>query len=368
MNNLDSLSIAIIGCGRVASFHASAIKKVLNLNLIAVSDIDKSRLESIKVESSVRKYLSYHTMLEENPEIDVVAIITPSGSHFEHAKEVIEKYKKSVVIEKPVVMRPSQGEMLIKAAQENQVHIFPSHQYRFNKCVKRIKKGLEKGELGETFLSTVRMRWCRPQRYYDRDAWRGTFAMDGGCFTNQGIHHLDLLRYLCGEIKRVNALLKTFGSDIEVEDTGVVNLEFKNGAIGVVEITTAARPEDYESSLSILGSKGIAILGGWATDKLLKYSPDPKQEELFSENFDSAYGYGHIEIYKGVYEKICNGGNEAVKMSDALFSLRFLHSIYVSNEKNKWVNLDEKEESQKLGIKDENLLRLYRSNKNISQI
>ena len=89
---------------------------------------------------------------------------------------------------------------------------------------------------------------------------------------------------------------------------------------------------------------------------------------LFSENFESAYGYGHIEIYKGVYEKLCNGGNEAVKMSDAMLSLGFLHSIYVSNEKEKWVNLDEKEESQKLGIKDEKLLRLYRSNKNISQI
>ena len=106
------------------------------------------------------------------------------------------------------------------------------------------------------------------------------------------------------------------------------------------------------------------MLGGWATDKLLKFSPDPDQEELFSENFSSAYGYGHIEIYKGVYEKICNQGDEAVKMYDALLSLRLLHSIYVSNEKNKWIELSDNEESTKLGIKDENLLKVYRFNKN----
>jgi len=358
----DKLSIAIVGCGRVASFHASAIKKIENLNLVAVSDINESRLQSFKFELPIAKYSNYKEMLFKHPDIDVVAIITPSGCHFEQAKEIIETFQKSVVIEKPVVMRPSDGELLIKAARENKVHIFPSHQYRFNKCVQRIKEALNKGELGDPFMATVRMRWCRPQRYYDMDAWRGTYSMDGGCFTNQGIHHLDLLRYLCGEVKRVNAIFKTFGSKIEVEDTGVVNLEFENGSIGVVEITTAARPDDYESSLSILGSRGLAMLGGWATDKLLKFSPDPNQEELCSENFSSAYGYGHVEIYKGVYSKICKKEAEAVKMSDALLTLRFLHSLYVSHEKNKWIDVADNEESCKLGIKDENLLKQYRLN------
>ena len=116
MNQKKELSIGLIGCGRVASFHASAISKVKNLNLIAISDLNESRLDSIDLGSSIKRYLSYEEMLINHPEIDVVAIITPSGSHFEQAMEVIKKYKKSVVIEKPVVMRPTDGEKLIKAA------------------------------------------------------------------------------------------------------------------------------------------------------------------------------------------------------------------------------------------------------------
>tara|TARA_B100000242_G_scaffold293893_1_gene273547 strand:+ start:1752 stop:2840 length:1089 start_codon:yes stop_codon:yes gene_type:complete len=355
------INIAIIGCGRVASHHILAIEKVEGLNLIAICDLNQSRLQSMEVDNSVAKYSNYNSMLNQLPQIDVVSIITPSGAHFNHAIEIVNEYKKSVVIEKPIVMRPSEGELLMTAAKQNNVFVFPSHQYRFNKCVQRIKKGLINGELGDPFLATVRMRWCRPQSYYDRDAWRGTYAMDGGCFTNQGIHHLDLLRYLCGEVKRVNAILKTYGSNIEVEDTGVVNLEFENGGLGVLEITTAARPKDFESSLSILGSKGIAMLGGWATDKLLNYSPDKSQEALFSEEFPTAYGFGHIEIYKGVYNKIKRIGSEAVELKDALLSIKFLHAIYVSDEKNSWVDLNSCGESQRLGIKNKELDAFYKT-------
>ena len=357
------INVAIIGCGRVATHHILAIEKVEGLNLIAICDLNHLRLESMKVNNSVAKYTNYYKMLDQIHEIDVVAIITPSGSHFNHAIEIVSTYKKSVVIEKPIVMRPSEGELLMNAAKQNNVFVFPSHQYRFNKCVQRIKQGLVKKELGKPFLATVRMRWCRPQSYYDRDAWRGTYAMDGGCFTNQGIHHLDLLRYLCGEVKRVNAILKTFGSDIEVEDTGVVNLEFENGALGVLEITTAARPKDFESSLSILGSKGFAMLGGWATDKLLNYSPDESQEDLFSEEFPTAYGFGHINIYEGVYNKIKGIGSEAVELIDALGSIKFLHAIYISDEKKNWIDLKDCGESKRLGIKNKGLEELYKTKK-----
>ena len=108
------------------------------------------------------------------------------------------------------------------------------------------------------------MRWCRPQRYYDLSDWRGTYSHDGGALTNQGIHHIDLLRYLFGEVKTVNCKMKTFGAKIEVEDSAVANLEFQNNSIGTLEVTTAARPKDYEASISIIGSKGCTSwrLGG----------------------------------------------------------------------------------------------------------
>lgn len=358
-----TVNMAIIGCGRVAGHHAKAIHKNPSLNLVAVCDMDADRLREFSTVNSACAYGNYHEMLMTHPEVDAVAIVTPSGMHFEHAMDVIALYKKHVVIEKPIVMTPEQGRLLGAAAHANGVSVFPVHQYRFNRCVQRIRQAVEKQELGEVFLATVRMRWCRPQSYYDRAAWRGTYALDGGCCTNQGIHHLDLLRYLNGEVKRVNAVMKTYGSKIEVEDTVVAVLEFENGSLGNLEITTAARPDDYESSLTIMGSGGMAMLGGAFTDKLLAFSPDVSQIETFSDDFTDAYGLGHNNIYQGVYESITDAGAPALTFEDGMQTISLLHAIYASAEKNDWVNIADQISSSKLGIPDESLSKLYRTDK-----
>jgi len=361
MSNL--LKIAIVGCGRVAGHHVRAIGNNPNLRLIAICDIKEDRLTSLKGVDRIPAYVNYHDMLRRHPETDVVAIITPSGMHFEHAMDMVKQYGKSVVIEKPVVMRVTQGEELARASSESGVHVFPVHQYRFNRCVQRIRNAIIQNELGPLVLASVRMRWCRPQSYYDRDPWRGTFALDGGCCTNQGIHHLDMLRYFIGEVKRVNAIMSTRGVEIEVEDTVVANVEFENGTLGVIEITTAARPRDFESSLSVIGLKGLAMLGGWATDKLVTFSPKPEDEQTYSDTFADAYGIGHNDIYAGVYETIVNGGKPAVEFSDAMLTIRFLQAVYLSNERKQWIDLASNDESQCLGRYDEALTQLYRTPK-----
>ncbi len=357
------VNIAVIGCGRVAGHHVKAIQKSENLKLIAVSDLDNARIGDIQAIENAQGYKNYHEMLDKHPEIDAVAIITPSGMHFEHALDVVQNYKKHVVIEKPIVMTPEQGQLLGQAAKENNVVIFPVHQYRFNRCVQRIKRAIEENELGNVFLATVRMRWCRPQHYYDRAPWRGTYALDGGCTTNQGIHHLDLLRYLNGEVKRVNTIMKTYGADIEVEDTVLALLEFENGSIGNLEITTAARPDDFESSLSIMGSKGLAMLGGAFTDKLLEFSPDETQTIEFSDSFTDAYGHGHNEIYEGVYQKLRGLGKPALSFEDGMKTIELLHAIYRSAEEETWVDIKDGLSSKKLGIENDELAKLYRTHK-----
>ena len=166
--------------------------------------------------------------------------------------------------------------------------------------VKRLKKAINIGELGEIRVISVRVRWCRPQRYYDLSVWRGTFSHDGGALTNQGIHHLDLLRNLFGEIKKINSNMKTFGAKIEVEDSVTANLEFTSGAIGSLEILTSARPKDYEASISVVGSKGLAQLGGWAVNELQIFSPKPNECKKFTEKIPDAYGFGHYDLYKDI--------------------------------------------------------------------
>lgn len=356
-----SIKVAIIGCGRVAGHHIKAIKANPDLELVALCDIKPETFSEINADGDLSCYQNYHEMMEKHSEVEVVAIVTPSGMHFEHAYDIVDTYKKSVVIEKPIVMTLLQGEQLAQSAKKVGALIFPVHQYRFNRCVQRIRQAVNNDELGSIFLATVRMRWCRPQSYYDRADWRGTYALDGGCATNQGIHHMDLLRYLNGEVKRVNAIMRTKGSNIEVEDTVLALLEFENGAVGNFEVTTAARPDDFESSLSIMGSKGMAMLGGPYTDKLLAFSPDESQVELHSDQFKDAYGYGHTNIYKGVSQSLRGSGNPALTFEDGMKTIQLLHAIYASAEQNTWVNVSDNLSSSKLGVADEDLASLYRT-------
>ena len=358
------IGVGIIGCGRVAGHHARSIEKLdEDFELCAICDINDNRSEELNstLKNSVPAYDNYHHMLKENPEIEVVSIVTPSGMHFEHAADVMERYGRHVVIEKPMIMRPEQGDKLKEIAGANGLLIFPVFQYRFNKAVQRVKRAVDHGELGQIFMATIRTRWCRPQGYYDRDPWRGTFSHDGGATTNQGIHHLDILRHVMGEIRRVQAFMSTNGADIEVEDTTVAIVEFASGASGVIEITTAARPDDFESSLSFLGDAGIAVIGGWATNDLITFSPDPTQQELSSEVFPDVYGFGHLKVYEGVRDSIRNGNPAPVSFEDAEQTIRLLHGIYASDEQNNWVDVGSQTISARLGVPDEEISNLYRT-------
>jgi UDP-N-acetyl-2-amino-2-deoxyglucuronate dehydrogenase len=359
---MDVINFALIGCGRIAGRHIEAIKACENANLTAVCDTDVERARDKASLANTPFYLNYHEMLSQHPEINVVIILTPSGSHFEHGVDIIKRYQKHLLIEKPLVMTIAQALTLKKIADDNGVSIFPLYQNRFNKAVQKVKNSLaETGELGKLRVGTVRVRWCRPQRYYDLSPWRGTWAMDGGCMTNQGIHYIDLLRYLCGEVKRVHAKLATLGATIEVEDTGVAILEFETGALGIIEIMTSARPDDFEASISCVCEKGLAVIAGIATNTLQTFSPDPAQTELFSEVFPTVYGFGHDKIIQSVTQALLQNKPALITFDDGIKTLKLLHAIYKSDEINGWVDVAEAGDSARLGTPDEALYELYRT-------
>jgi UDP-N-acetyl-2-amino-2-deoxyglucuronate dehydrogenase len=356
------IHVAIVGCGRIAEHHCRAVKNNPNLELTAVCDIDFIKATKVGTEFGIPFFGNYRVMLESLALIDVVAIITPSGMHFEHSKEVITKYKKSIVIEKPTVLKPSELVELQLLAKEESVKIFPVFQNRFNKAVQRVKQGLKNGELGDLRLISIRVRWCRPQKYYDLSPWRGTYAMDGGCMTNQGIHHIDLLRYLGGDVAEVNVKTQTMGADIEVEDVAVGSLKFKNNALGTIEITTAARPIDFEASISIVGSNGLAQIGGIAVNELQIYTPDEHECKKHTEDFsDCVYGNGHKVLYDDIYNVLISPTKEfIISNQDNLGTIKLLNSLYVSDEVNNWVKADSDIESKRLGKYDQTLFDLYR--------
>jgi predicted dehydrogenase len=361
MDKLKPLGVGIIGCGRIVGHHVAAIEASHDLELIAVCDLDFDRARAMAPRPQVATYKDFDAMMQENPSIDVVAIATPSGLHFTHAHQVIKRYGKSVVIEKPPTLKVADFDQLVNEANGVGAHVFPVFQYRFNAPVQRIRDGIENGELGAPRLVSIRQRWCRPQRYYDQAAWRGTYSLDGGALTNQGIHHLDLIQYLAGPVQEVFAMKATFGASIEAEDSIVATLKFVNGAIGSLEITTAARPDDIDSSISIVGTNGYATLGGWFTDKLLEYSPRPEDTHKFSQSNADAYGLGHHDIYAGVVRAMRNAGPEAVPTSASRPVIELLHALYVSAVEGRLVRLDEGAIFEPLGQYDPDLWEVYNS-------
>ena len=361
------LNVALIGCGRIAGHHCRAIAEVKGVELAAVCDLEVEKAEAYAAEYGVPVYASYRDMFAERLEIDIAAVITPSGMHLEHGLEMLNDYAKHVIMEKPTFMRGSDLTKAYGAADAAGQQIFPVFQNRYNKAVRRVKRAIETGELGDVRIVSVRVRWCRPQRYYDMALWRGTFSHDGGALTNQSIHHVDLIRHFGGEVARVNASMRTLGVSIEVEDTVAATLEFAGDAVGVVEATTAARPDDFEASISIVGSKGLAEIGGIAVNELRVFTPDPDACEANSEDFQgikghgAVYGYGHTQMYEDIVAFFKDSAPYPVSHKDCLGTLRLLNAFYRSDEAGSWVDVDSVEESPRLGRADEAISDLYRT-------
>lgn len=354
--------VGIIGCGRISGHHCRSIVNTPGVELVAVCDLEITKARVYQQEFGCRAYDNYHQMIQDNPSINTVAVITPSGMHLEHVKDIISRYRKNIIVEKPTFMRPSDVREVQVCAEAAGVRLFPVFQNRHNKAVQRVLQGVRGGELGALRMASVRVRWCRQQSYYDLAPWRGTFAMDGGCLTNQGIHHIDLLRQLGGEVARVCSSHRTLGADIEVEDTAVAAIEFVGGALGTLEITTAARPKDYEASLSLVCENGLAQIGGIAVNDLQVYTPDPTACTEFSEDFSgNVYGNGHAKIYAEIVETFLGGVPFSVSMQDAEASIKLLNAFYVADECKQWVALDQVGDSSRLGCTNEMLANLYRS-------
>ncbi len=367
---MEKINIGIIGCGRIAGWHCRAIVSKPNFNLVAVCDIELSKAENYGKEFNTKFYTNYHDMLNSHPEINIVAIITPSGMHYEHTIEVIKNYNKNIIVEKPTFMRPSQVKHAYESANARKLKIFPVFQNRYNFAVRRVKQAIENNELGKINLVNVKVRWCRPQRYYDMSKWRGTYSHDGGALTNQGIHHIDLLRYLGGEVESVNATMGTLGANIDVEDSVVGIFKYKDNSLGSLEVTTAARPDDFEASISFVGSKGLAQLGGVAVNMLEIFTPDENECLKHSDDFSllpdrgKVYGRGHSDMYDDIEKTINNGDEFPVNYIDCLSSIKLLHAFYSSDEKSDWVNLSDEIESKRLGEDNDQISNLYRIKKN----
>lgn len=353
------LGVALLGCGRIATRHAELLSRgeIPNARLVAVCDNQLHRAQKFGSSYNVPYFVDLHDMLKRcNNYIDIVSILTPSGLHASHAVEVAP-YRKHIIVEKPMALTLDDADMMIRACDSHRVKLFVVKQNRYNLPVLKLREALDSGRFGKIIMGSVRVRWCREQSYYDQDDWRGSWAMDGGVFANQASHHIDLLEWMLGGVRSVFAKSRTALSNIEAEDTGVAIVHFKNGALGVIEATTATRPRDIEGSLSILGENGMVEIGGFAVNKIIHWhfknpiASDIEVMERFSVNPPNVYGFGHKEYYSHVVDSIQNNTKALVDGLEGRKSLELIIAMYESIETGKEVFLQFQPTKCKLGLK-----------------
>ena len=349
------LKFALIGCGRIAKRHSELLgnRQIEGVHLAAVCDSVFEKAEKIGQKFGVSAYADMNEMMQKE-QVDVAVVLTPSGLHAEHVVS-LTKYGKDIIVEKPMALSLADADRMIMACDSASVKLFVVKQNRFNTPVVKLREALDLGRFGKIFMGTVRVRWSRTQAYYDQDEWRGTWAMDGGVLANQASHHVDLLEWMLGQPVSVYALAKTALVDIEAEDTAAVLLRFNNGALGVIEATTAIRPMDLEGSISIMGEKGTVVIEGFAVNQMRTWNfvdsvaDDEKVFERYSVNPPNVYGFGHKAYYEHVVDCILRDKQQLVDGLEGRKSLELISAIYESIETGREVNLHFQPKQCRLG-------------------
>lgn len=336
------IRLAIVGCGRISKNHFGSIEKHAdNLELAAVCDTNPQVLNEHAKKYAVPAYRSMEDLLK-NEQVDLVALCTPSGVHANQA-ELAARYGVHVMTEKPMATRWQDGVRMVRACDEANVRLFVVKQNRRNTTLQLLKRAVEERRFGKIHMVHLNVFWTRPQEYYDQGKWRGTWEFDGGAFMNQASHYVDLLDWLIGPVDKVQAMISTT-RDIEVEDTGVMNVRWRNGALGSMSVTMLTYPKNLEGSITILGEKGTVRIGGVAVNDIQLWEFDEAKEydqQIENANYEttSVYGFGHPLYYKNVIDTLRGESEPETDGREGLKSLELLIAAYLSARDGKTVSL-----------------------------
>jgi UDP-N-acetyl-2-amino-2-deoxyglucuronate dehydrogenase len=207
-----------------------------------------------------------------------------------------------------------------------------------------LKRALDKGRFGRLYMVNLNVFWARPQEYYDSAAWRGTWEFDGGAFMNQASHYVDLLDWLIGPIESVQAYTSTLARNIEVEDTGVMSIKWRSGALGSMNVTMLTHPRNLEGSITIIGEKGTVRVGGLAVNEIQHWEfsePDEDDVSIKQASYEttSVYGYGHPLYYENVIKVLRGEATPETDGREGLKSLEILIAAYLSARDGRRVGL-----------------------------
>ena len=343
------LRIGIIGCGRISKKHIESIDKSEVYDLISICDTQYSILNTLNVKSKIKAYEDYELMISKE-DLDLVSVLTDSGSHEEIINKISGKVK-NIIIEKPFVLTTSGAKSVVEKCSQNSTRIFVVHQNRLNKTVEHLFELKNKNIFGKIFLCSVNLYWCRSDEYYNSDLWRGKWISDGGVIANQGIHYIDIIHKLLGDPYTISADSSTALNNIETEDTAIINFKYNDGCLVNFQLTTAVRPQNIEGSISVFSENGYFKIGGEALNKLevvnLKNHTENKNK---SYRIDDVYGKGHQFFYDKISDSILNNSDSEFDGFNFVNQIRLLNAIYTSIETSRKIIFDNKKDyKSKLG-------------------
>ena len=337
------IRMALVGCGRISEKHIEALAHHSDrAELVAVCDVEPNALQAAVERTGARGFRSLDALLAGS-DADAVVLATPSGMHADQGIQVAQAGL-HVVSEKPMATRWDDAKRFVQACDQAGVQLFVVKQNRRNATIQLLKRAIDQGRFGRIYMVNVNVFWNRPQAYYDAARWRGTWEFDGGAFMNQASHYVDLLDWLIGPVQSINAFTGTLARNIQVEDTGVVNVRWRSGALGSLNVTMLTYPRNLEGSFTIIGEKGTARVGGVAVNEIQHWefaepSEDDAAVRAASYETTSVYGLGHPLYYDNVIRALRGEAQPETDGREGLRSLELLIGIYLSARDGRTVSL-----------------------------
>ncbi|SNB45052.1 Gfo/Idh/MocA family protein [Geobacter sp. DSM 9736] len=331
-----SVKFAIVGCGAIGSRHAAVIDAEARGSIVTFCDTvsEKARLLSEKYGNDITCYTDYDEMLAST-DATVVNICTPHGLHAEMAIKAANAGK-HILVEKPMALTVADSMAMIKAAEENSVHLMVVKQNRFNVPIALTKQAIDSGKLGRVFMAQCDVLWNRHDGYYAESNWRGSKTLEGGALYTQASHFIDLLNWWFGDVVAVQAEIATRNHSIEIEDCGNALLTFDSGVMGSLTWTTCVYNKNYEGSITIIAENGTIKIGGPYLNKIEYWDVKamPLQDDIIFVDKPNAYGKyqgtssNHDKVVANVVSKLLNERHHVVEGDEGIMSIRAIEMIY----------------------------------------
>jgi UDP-N-acetyl-2-amino-2-deoxyglucuronate dehydrogenase len=331
---VSTIKFAIIGCGRIAQRHAEHINKLAQL--AAVCDVKRQRADELAAKYNCRAYAGIEELLAGEPDVDVVSICTPNGLHADHTIKAL-RAGKHVLCEKPMALRVADCRRMIQEQEQSGRRLFVVKQNRFNPPIAALKKAVDEGRLGRIVSVQLNCFWNRTDAYYKESDWKGSLDLDGGTLYTQFSHFIDLLIWMVGDIGNLHVLTGNFlhNSTIDFEDTGVIALEFINGALGTINYTVNSYKKNMEGSITLFGDRGTVKIGGQYLNAL-EYQCIEGYEITNVEHSAPANDYGfyqgsmsnHDKVYQNVLDVLTNNHAIATSGLEGLKTVEVIERIY----------------------------------------